>query len=111
MRNFQVCCNTNVSCRRIRLRSLKGGEQNQMRKLCLLLVVMALPILGHATVLTFGPLCSGSCYTYIPDGYGGFNWRYSFSVIGNSFYMYSYGNTYGAPSGGAPATSRVRGWG
>ena len=74
-----------------------------MRKLCLTaLVVLALPMFTFATVVTFGPLCSGSCSgTQVPDGYGGFTWNGGFYVEGNSAYDSGYGNTYGAPSGGA----------
>ena len=75
-----------------------------MRKLSLsllALMVLALPICSHATVLTFGPLCSGSCTgVQVPDGYGGFTWNGGFFVEGNGDYDSTYGNTYGAPSGG-----------
>jgi len=73
-----------------------------MRKLCLVaLLIVTLPILTHATVLTFGPICSGSCETQIPTGYGGFTWSSDFYAVGNDYFMSGYGNTYGAPSGGA----------
>ena len=74
-----------------------------MRKLCLTaLLILALPIFTYATVLTFGPLCSGGCSgTQVPDGYGGFTWNGGFYGEGNGNYDSIYGNTYGAPSGGA----------
>ncbi len=73
-----------------------------MRKVWLLaLLVLALPVLSQATVVTFGPLCSGFCSgTQVPDGYGGLTWNGGFYVEGNDAYDSSYGNTYGAPSGG-----------
>src|SRR5664279_2881364 len=55
----------------------------------------------QATVLTFGPICSGSCEAQIPASYGGFTWSSDFYAVGNDYYMSSWGNTYGAPSGGA----------
>lgn len=73
-----------------------------MRKQFLVvLLVLALPILTHATVLTFGPICSNSCEMQMTAGYGGFTWSSDFYVIGNVNYMANWGNTYGAPSGGA----------
>ncbi|MGA9567764.1 MAG: PEP-CTERM sorting domain-containing protein [Candidatus Korobacteraceae bacterium] len=74
-----------------------------MRKLWLTaLVVLALPIFSFATVLTFGPLCSGTCVgPAVPDGYGGLTWNGGFYAVGNGYYDSTYGNTYGAPSGGA----------
>jgi hypothetical protein len=73
-----------------------------MRKICILaLVVLALPMFSYATVLTFGPACSGNCVIQVPLGYGGFAWTAGFYAIGNSYYDNNYGNTYGAPSGGA----------
>src|SRR5271165_2266589 len=66
-----------------------------------LLLFLAVPVLGHATVLTFGPICSGNCVNLvIPDGYGGFTWNGEFWGVGNTFFQ-GYGNSYGAPSGGA----------
>lgn len=73
-----------------------------MRKICLLFLVVALPIVGNATVLTFGPVCSGACTTAaVPSGYGGFTWDPNAFVVSNTFFDSNYGNTYGAPSGGA----------
>ncbi len=76
-----------------------------MRKLCLslaALMVLALPIYSHAAVVTFGPLCNDGCVgVQVPDGYGGFTWNGGFYVVGNDYYDSVYGNTYGAPSGGA----------
>jgi hypothetical protein len=75
-----------------------------VRKLWLaaLLVVIAVPVLTQADVVTFGPLCGTSCTgTLVPDGYGNpnFTWGGSFYAYGNDPYMATYGNTYGAPSG------------
>ncbi len=78
-----------------------------MRKLHVAVFVLAvalsllLPSPGYATVLGFGPICSGLCETQIHGGYGGFAWSSDFYAVGNDYYMSSYGNTYGAPSGGA----------
>src|SRR5664279_2505261 len=73
-----------------------------MRKLLLAaLLIVAMPMVTQATVLTFGPICSGYCEGPIPAGYGGFTWSSDFYAVGNSLYMNNYGNTYGAPSGGA----------
>ncbi|MFZ1134827.1 MAG: PEP-CTERM sorting domain-containing protein [Candidatus Korobacteraceae bacterium] len=73
-----------------------------MRKLGLLaLVVLALPIFSYATVLTFGPLCGGSCVGTALGTYGGFTWSGDMYAVGNTYYDSTYGNTYGAPSGGA----------
>jgi PEP-CTERM motif len=73
-----------------------------MRKVCLTaLVILALPMFSFATVLTFGPLCSGSCSGTPLGSYGGFSWSGDMYAEGNTAYMSSYGNTYGAPSGGA----------
>lgn len=73
-----------------------------MRKLCLTaLLVMALPMFSFATVLTFGPLCSGSCVGTALGNYGGFTWSGDMYAVGNDYYDSTYGNTYGAPSGGA----------
>ena len=73
-----------------------------MRKFCVLaLVVLALPIFSYATVLTFGPLCSGTCSGTPLGSYGGFTWSGDMYAEGNTAYMSGYGNTYGAPSGGA----------
>jgi hypothetical protein len=73
-----------------------------MRKLCLIvLVVLALPIFSYATVLTFGPLCSGSCVGTALGNYGGFTWSSDMAAVGNGYYDSTYANTYGAPSGGA----------
>lgn len=71
-------------------------------KVILVLALCSVPMLSSATVLTFGPICSGSCLgAYIPAGYGGFTWDPLFSVVGNRYYSENLGNTYGAPSGGA----------
>jgi hypothetical protein len=77
-----------------------------MRKLWLaaLLVVIALPVLTQASVITFGgtSLCGDTCAgTQVPDGYGNsnFTWGGSFYAYGNIPYDANYGNTYGAPSG------------
>ena len=74
-----------------------------MRKFCLAaLLVLALPMFSYATVLTFGPACSGSCnFAQLPIGYGGLSWTPGFYAMSNAYYDTSYGNTYGAPSGGA----------
>lgn len=74
-----------------------------MRRLCLTaLLVLALPMFTFATVLTFGPVCSGACSTALmPAGYGGFTWDPNIYVVSNTYFMGGYGNTYGAPSGGA----------
>lgn len=73
-----------------------------MRKLCLTaLLVLALPMFSFATVLTFGPLCSGSCVGTALGTYGGFTWSGDMYAVGNGYYDSTYGNTYGAPSGGA----------
>ncbi len=73
-----------------------------MRKLCMTaLLVMALPMFSFATVLTFGPLCSGSCVGTSLGTYGGFTWSGDMYAAGNGYYDSGYGNTYGAPSGGA----------
>ena len=73
-----------------------------MRKLCFLLLIAAMPFAAHATVLTFGPVCSGACVDVpIPSGYGGFTWDPSFYAVSNTTYENNYSNTYGAPSGGA----------
>jgi hypothetical protein len=74
-----------------------------MRKFCLAaLLILALPILSFATVVTFGPLCSGLCVgTVVPDGYGGLTWNGGFDVVGDTYYDSVYGNTYTSPSGGA----------
>ena len=77
-------------------------EEVSMRKLCLLaLVVLALPVFSYATVLTFGPLCSGGCVGTLLGNYGGFTWSGDMYAVGNGYYDSTYGNTYGAPSGGA----------
>ena len=73
-----------------------------MRKLCLTaLLVLALPMFSYATVLTFGPLCSGNCSSVLLGTYGGFTWSSNMYAEGNGAYMSGWGNTYGAPSGGA----------
>ncbi len=73
-----------------------------MRKVCLAaLVILALPMFSFATVLTFGPLCSGSCVGTLLGNYGGFTWSGDMYAVGNGYYDSTYGNTYGAPSGGA----------
>ena len=73
-----------------------------MRNVCLTaLVILALPMFSFATVLTFGPLCSGSCVGTALGTYGGFTWSGDMYAVGNGYYDSTYGNTYGAPSGGA----------
>jgi hypothetical protein len=73
-----------------------------MRKLWLTaLVILALPMFTYATVLTFGPLCNGNCVGTSLGNYGGFTWSSDMYAIGNGYYEGNYGNTYGAPSGGA----------
>ncbi len=77
-----------------------------MRKLWLaaLLVVIALPVLTQASVITFGgtSLCGDTCSgVQVPDGYGNpnFVWGGNFYAYGNIPYDSGYANTYGAPSG------------
>ncbi len=73
-----------------------------MRKLCLtVLLILALPMISFATVLTFGPLCNGSCVGTSLGTYGGFTWSGDMYAIGDGYYDSTYGNSYGAPSGGA----------
>lgn len=68
----------------------------------LVLTLCSLPLASYAAVLTFGPVCSGACTTaLIPAGYGGFTWDPNIYVVSNTYYMGGYGNSYGAPSGGA----------
>ena len=74
----------------------------QSRIVPVLLLMFAMPLIGHASVLTFGPICSGNCVNLvIPDGYGGFIWNGEFWGIGNTIFETEWNNTYGAPSGGA----------
>ncbi len=75
-----------------------------MRKLWLaaLLVVIALPVLTQADVITFAPLCGTTCTgIQVPDGYGNpnFTWGGNFYAYGNDAYESTYSDTYGAPSG------------
>ena len=70
-------------------------------KVTLVLALCSVPMLSSAAVLTFGPVCSGACSNAaIPAGYGGFTWDPNFYAVSNTYYN-NYGNTYGAPSGGA----------
>ena len=72
-----------------------------MRKLqfAALLLALLLPLLGHATVLGFGPDCGGCSTQQVSPGCGGFNWDSNSYEVGNSYYMGNYNNSYGAPSG------------
>ena len=73
---------------------------NKLR-FAMVLLMLAVPVLSGATVLTFGPICSGDCAVAVPAGYGGFTWDPNAYVVGNVYFDSNYGNTYGAPSGGA----------
>ena len=70
-----------------------------------IIVLSLLPTFSFADVLTFGPLVSTSQIS-LPTDYAGFDWPTNgWLVIPNGLWDGNYGNTYGAPSGGAASSA------